>query len=179
MAMTNLMRPNRWFRPHLGDTARTRSADLVGTEDPFVRLQDDMNRLFDNFFGRSGWALDAPSVNGSRLMQPEIDIHEDDTTYHLAVELPGVERDDIDLSVDEDALIIRAHKEQRADDGDEGRVHRVERRFGRFERMLTLPSDADTDGISAELKNGVLEVSIPRLEDVETTRGRRIEIQGG
>jgi HSP20 family protein len=179
MAMTNLMRPTRWFRPGVSGQVSSGSSALVGTDDPFVRLQDDVNRVFDSFFGGSGWAVDSPLVNGSGLIQPEIDIFETDRAYHLAVELPGVERDDIDLSVDDDALIIRARKQRTSEDVKQDRYHRIERRFGRFERMLTLPADADGENISAELKNGVLEVSIPRLENVDTTGGRRIEIKGG
>lgn len=91
-----------------------------------------------------------------------------------------MDRDHVDLSIDDDALVISARKEREVKDENDNRFHRVERTFGRFERMLTLPADADADAdnISAELKNGVLEVTIPRRQDIESTRGRRIEING-
>jgi len=179
MAMTHLTTPTRWFRRSSSLPVSRQSA---GTSDldPFRRMHEEMNRLVDSFFGDSGWALDRPSVNGTRaLMQPQLDIFETDKAYKLAVELPGVERDDIDLSVDDDALIIRARKERKSEEVTDDQYHRVERSFGRYERMLTLPSDADTDSINAELRNGVLEVTIPRREDLQSASGRRIEIKGG
>jgi len=178
MAMTHLTTPTRWFR-RSSSVPVARGRDLSEYNDPFSRMHEEMNRLFDSFFGDAGWTMSQPSVDGSRaLLQPQLDIFETDREYKLSVELPGVDRDDIDLSVDDDALVIRARKERGSEDVREDQYHRVERSFGRYERMLTLPSDADGEKIGAELKNGVLEVTIPRRDDIESTRGRRIEIKG-
>ncbi|RFP70248.1 Hsp20/alpha crystallin family protein [Wenzhouxiangella sp. 15190] len=181
MAMTHLTTPTRWFRRSGAEpVSRMQSGSMTRDNDPLARMHEQMNQLFDNFFGDAGWSMDRPLVDGSNaLMQPQLDIFETDKEYRLSVELPGVERDDIDLSIDDDALVIRARKERRSEDVDEDRYHRVERSYGRFERMLTLPMDADTEKIGAELKNGVLEVTIPRRDDIETTSGRRIDIKGG
>lgn len=179
MAMTHLTSPTRWFRRSGSvPVSRMTSDTPLQSSDPFTRMHEEMNRLFDNFFGDAGWSLDRPVVNGSNaIMQPQLDIFETDKEYRLSVEVPGVDRDDIDLSIDEDALVIRARKERSSEDVKEDQYHRVERSYGRFERMLTLPTDADSDNIDAELKNGVLEVTIPRRQDVDTTGGRRIEIK--
>jgi HSP20 family protein len=181
MAMTHLTTPTRWLRPTTSRPASgLKSTGFGASADPIDRMRDDMNRLFENFFGGAGWSMDTPAIGSSpAVMQPELDIFESEKAYHLSVELPGVNRDDIDLSVDDDALIVRARKESVDKDVDDDQYHRVERRFGRFERMLALPADADGENVSAEFKNGVLEVTIPRLEDVESTRGRRIEIKDG
>lgn len=180
MAMTHLTTPTRWFRRSGSEpVSRMPTSSMTRENDPITRMHEQMNQLFDSFFGDAGWSMDRPLVDGSNaLMQPQLDIFESDKEYRLSVELPGVERDDIDLSVDDDALVIRARKERRSEDADKDRFHRVERSYGRYERMLTLPVDADTDKIGAELKNGVLEVTIPRRDDIETTSGKRIEIKG-
>lgn len=179
MAMTHLTTPGRWFRRSGTAPLAQPRRDFSGG-DPFSRMHEEMNRLFDSFFGDVGWSMDRPQVNGSNaLLYPQLDIFETDKAYKLSVELPGVERDDIDLSVDEDALVIRARKERCSEDVKNDQCHRVERSYGRYERMLSLPVDADTDHIGAELKNGVLEVTIPRRKDIETTSGRRIDIKGG
>lgn len=180
MALTQMI-PSRWFgretTPAVGSLS-PRSTVLRGSDDPFIRMHETMDRLFDSLFDSStGWSV-ARDGNGRMLslMTPELDIAETDKAYQLAVDLPGVNAEDIELSAEEDALVIRAERKEHKDE--EGvRFHRVERRTGRFERMLTLPGDADTDNISAEFKNGVLEITVPRLEDVSSTRGRRIEIK--
>lgn len=74
-------------------------------------------------------------------------------------------------------IAVAGYSGETDSEGDDNQFHRVERSFGRFERMLTLPADADTENIGAELKNGVLEVTIPRNQEIESTRGRRIEIK--
>lgn len=181
MAMTHLTTPTRWFRRSgMEPVSRMSTGAMTRDKDPLTRMHEQMNQLFDSFFGDAGWSMNRPMVDGSSaLMQPQLDIFETDKAYQLSVELPGVERDDIDLSVDDDALVIRARKERRSEDAKEDQYHRVERSYGRFERMLALPVDADTDKIGAELKNGVLEVTIPRRDDIETTSGKRIDIKGG
>ncbi|NBB94007.1 MAG: Hsp20 family protein [Gammaproteobacteria bacterium] len=179
--MTHLTTPSRWFRRSSSvPVSRLGSGSVKHEADPISRIHEQMDQLFDSFFGGAGWSMDRPLVDGSNpLLQPQLDIFETGNEYRLSVELPGVERDDIDLSVDEDALVIRARKDRRSEDVKDDQYHRIERIYGRYERMLTLPFDADTDNIGAELKNGVLEVTVPRRDDVETSRGRRIEIKGG
>jgi len=180
MALTQMI-PSRWFGREQNlpvSSLSPRSTSLLGSDDPFVRMHQTMDRLFDSLFDdATGWTV-ARNGNGRMLslMTPELDIAETDKAYQLAVDLPGVNSENIDLSTDDDALIIRAERTQHKED--EGvRFHRVERRTGRFERMLTLPADADTDNISAEFRNGVLEITVPRREDVASTRGRKIEIK--
>lgn len=182
MAMTHLTNPSRWFRRGRTPAVSNQSTEpAFEQEDPVLRMHDEMNRLVNRFFGDPEWGFTGSALsngNMAAVMQPQLDIFESDKDYRLSVELPGVDRDSIDLSVDEDALIISARKERKVTDSDTNQFHRVERRYGRFERMLTLPMDADGDNISAEFTNGVLEVVIPRRQDIETTRGRKVEVKG-
>lgn len=179
MALTQLI-PSGWLRrdrsPVVGNSLSTRPSSLLDSDDPFVRMSEAMDRLFDSVFDVSNGWVAQPGIRGSALLTPSLDIAETDKTYQLAVELPGVDVNDIQLATQDEALVIRAERKQVTEDNGT-RYHRVERRAGRFERMLTLPADADSENISAEFKNGVLEVTIPRRKDVESFGGRRIEIK--
>lgn len=180
MTLTSMV-PSQWLRrttPAVSSTP-ARSMSLVGSDDPFVRMHEAMDRLFDSVFNGSGnWSVDRSLADSgtAALVAPQLDIAETDSAYVLSVDLPGIDPDEIDLSAQDDALTIRAKRERKLEDGDERRFHRVERRFGRFERTLSLPLDADTDNIRAEFKHGVLEVTVPRRDDIESVGGRRIEI---
>lgn len=185
MALTEMI-PSQWLRrgDNPGMTGlTTRSTPLTRSDDPFVRMHETMDRLFDDFFNNTvGWSVGQQPMDQTgalSLLTPQVDISETDEAYKLLVDLPGVDSKDIELSADEESLTIRAEKQREASDSDDdgARLHRVERSFGRFERMLTLPVDADTENISAKYTNGVLEVSVPRRKDIEQTRGRRIEIE--
>jgi len=182
MALTQMV-PNRWMqriRSPLTGSFGSRSTGLATSDDPFVRLNETVDRLFDSLFDDAGWSVAREVGQGRSMLNlaaPELDIAETESAYQLAVDLPGVEPGNIELSADEDLLVLRAERqEHKQDDG--VRFHRIERRASRFERTLTLPGDADTDNISAEYNNGVLQINVPRLKDVASTRGRRIEING-
>jgi len=179
MALTQLI-PSGWFQhdrsPVISNRSLARPSSMLESDDPFLRVSEAMDRLFDSVFDASnGWTVQSGLRGGSQLI-PSLDIAETENAYQLAVELPGVNVDDIQLTTQDDTLLIRAERKQVNEDNGT-RYHRVERRAGRFERMLTLPADADADNISAEFKNGVLEVTVPRHKDVEALGGRRIEIR--
>lgn len=182
MALTGLT-PSRWFRnvsePTVTDPATT---PMRSGGDPLSRIHQEMDRMFDSFFGDgSGWSVMRPSGgrNGvGALLMPQLDIAENKDAYTISVELPGVDPENMELSADDESLTIRAEKQfRKTEDDDETRFHRMERSHGRFERMLALPADADSDNIGAEFRNGVLEITIPRRADVASTRGRRIEVR--
>ncbi len=162
--------PWNWFKREeqggSGELLPTRGGD-----DPFVRMHREMDRLFEDFFG----AFDKPADWHSGLvLRPNIDIAESKKAYRISVEVPGVDEQDIDLTLDGDALIISGEKRQESEDDEDG-YHRVERSYGSFRRVLTLPTDADPDGISAKFRNGVLKIEIPRTREGNGER-KRIEI---
>jgi len=187
MALTPMI-SNQWLRrgrtpTATGLTNRT-AGSLLGSDDPFVRMHESMDQLFDSLLngGTSNWSVDRAIGDQPGLLNmitPQLDIAEKDDAYELSVELPGVDPENVELSADEDMLTIRAEKQRTREgkDDENVRFHRVERSAGRFERSLSLPVDADTDNISARFKNGVLEVSVPRRSDIESARGRRIQIE--
>jgi HSP20 family protein len=133
-------------------------------------LQTDMNRLFDGFFGR-GAARNA----AERRWIPAMDLVETNDHLVLRADLPGLEREDIDLEVKDNVLTIAGERRAEHKENGEG-FHRVERSFGRFSRSLDLPAGIDADSVEAGFERGVLEVRIPKPEERKPTR---IEIGAG
>ncbi len=130
-------------------------------------LQRDMHRLFDN---RRQAAASGSESNGARF-SPAVDIHEDDTAYHLSVELPGVKSDAIEVTAERGTLSIRGKREVVHADKQNKRSERV---FGAFVREFSLPEAADLEKIEAKSQDGVLYLTVPKTAKVEP---RRIVVQ--
>ncbi|MGB8507783.1 MAG: Hsp20/alpha crystallin family protein [Pyrinomonadaceae bacterium] len=139
--------------------------------DPFRdlrSLQDEVNRLFSTSFSRSFG--DEGIARGA--WAPSVDIYENKDQIVLEAELPGMNRDDFDLTVENNVLTLRGERRfEKQDDSDN--YHRVERAYGTFSRSFTLPQTVSSEGASAEYKNGVLRVTLHKRAEV---KARRIEI---
>jgi HSP20 family protein len=127
-----------------------------------------LNRILDEAF--AGLSFPESSVVTSTLFAPT-DVSEDENALQITMELPGVNPDNVRLSLENNVLTIRGEKQQVFDENNE-RVHRSERVYGVFERTFVLPSTVDPDQIEARFENGVLVVRIPKAE-----RARPREIQ--
>ena len=106
---------------------------------------------------------------------PTVNTREADDAYYIEVDLPGVEKDDININVDDNTLTISGERKMKQEHKD-AEFYRVESVYGKFERSFSLPEDADTDNIEATHKNGVLEIKIPKVAKVEKTP-KKIEIK--
>jgi len=116
-----------------------------------ANLQDELDRLFESPL--TGWA-------------PALDVHEDKESFSIRVELPGMKREDIEVSLQDGALVISGErKEEKVTEGTE--VHRQERFYGRFSRALTLPSAVAGDKVKAQYKDGILTVTLPKAEEAK------------
>ena len=116
-----------------------------------ANLQDELDRLFESPL--TGWA-------------PALDVHEDKDSFSIRVELPGMRREDIEVSLQDGALVISGErKEEKVTEGTE--VHRQERFYGRFSRALTLPSAVAGDTVKAQYKDGILTVTLPKAEEAK------------
>src|SRR5262245_53565146 len=131
---------------------------------PFHSLQRDVDRMFEDF-GR-GWGLPSPrrwfgGLEDYGWNMSAVDVAEKDGVYEITAELPGVDENNIELSVANGVLTIRGEK---SDEKEEYRKeYRLsERRFGSFQRSFALPDDADADKIEATFRKGVLTVSLPK-----------------
>ena len=141
--------------------------------DPFRELrhlQDEMTRLFTGVrpasFDREEMA------HGS--WAPNVDIYEDTNRLILEAELPGMNRDDFEISVENNVITLSGERKfEKKTEGDN--YHRVERSYGSFTRSFTLPQTVTADGAEADFENGVLRVTLPKREE---TKARKIEISG-
>ncbi|MBF0172126.1 MAG: Hsp20/alpha crystallin family protein [Magnetococcales bacterium] len=136
--------------------------------DPFRQfrsLQSEINRLFDR---------DMDDSTGQMTAWPlRVDILEDENRIVIKADVPGMEQKDINIHVDNGRLNISG--ERRFDDETKKEnAYRVERAYGRFSRSFQLPSTTDADKISASYRNGVLEVTLPKLEEAKP---RSIQVQ--
>ena len=141
--------------------------------DPFRdlrSLQDEVNRLFSSnvsrVFGDEGIARGA--------WNPTVDIYENKDQIVIEAELPGMKREDFDLSFENNVITLRGERRFEKE-AESDNYHRVERSYGSFARSFTLPPSVSGEGISADYRNGVLRVTLPKREEI---KARRIEIQG-
>lgn len=132
-------------------------------------LQRQINRIFEQFDEElSGGSSE---LSGGSFA-PAMDVREDDDAYIVHLEVPGISRDDIELTIHDNTLVIRGSREQKQDKTG-GQFRRVERSYGSFARALTLPRPVDVNRIEADLQDGVLEVRLPKSENA---RPRQISI---
>ena len=118
-------------------------------------LQGDLNRAFDAFFGgRTGTGV-------TRRWIPAMDLVETDDHLVLKADLPGLDRDDVEIEVKDNVLNVSGERKTEHEDSSNG-YHRMERSYGRFSRSLSLPQGVDADQVQAEFDKGVLEVRIPK-----------------
>jgi HSP20 family protein len=133
--------------------------------DPFQELtsiHDRMNRLFGDVRRRGD---DDLLMSGAWV--PPVDIYENDKhELVLKAEIPGMKREDIQLTVDNNMLTLHGEKKVEQEVTEE-RSHRVERTYGAFSRTFSLPSTVDAGKVSAEYKNGVLTVKLPLREEAK------------
>jgi HSP20 family protein len=135
-------------------------------------FQSDMNRLFDSFFGnREG----AAARQETRRWVPPMDLVETEDHLVLRADLPGVDRDDIEIEVKDGILTVSGERKAQHEEKREG-YHRVERSFGRFSRSLELPKGVEAESVAASFEDGVLEVRMPKPAERKPTR---IEIDSG
>jgi HSP20 family protein len=133
-------------------------------------LRNEMDRLIDRFF-------ESPFESAGTLATwaPPLEITEDESNIVISAELPGVEPDEIDVTVSGNQLTISGEKTDTHEERREG-VYRSERRYGMFRRTIELPDGVDSSRISAEHNNGVLRLRIPRTE---AAHPKRIPVNAG
>ena len=141
--------------------------------DPFreIRnLQEEVNRLFTASAGTGMNREDM--MNGAWV--PKVDIFENKESLVLEAELPGMNRDDFDLSFENNVLTLRGERKFE-NKTDKDNYHRIERAYGSFTRSFTLPQTVTAEGATAEFQNGMLFVTLPKREE---TKARTIVITG-
>ena len=150
-----------WF-PTWGD----RSRDV----EHFRGFKTQIDSLFEDWFGRT--------MGG--VLAPRVDVVEDERAVTLTAELPGVSESDVEVALTGDQLTIRGEKRSEHEEKkeQEGRViHRTERSYGAFQRQLTIPYHVDPEQVSAQFRDGVLTITLPKPPDaIAQKEGRKIQI---
>ena len=186
MALRTLS-PWNWFRKEQEQQNNTNPAPArrrgdvthpARAGDPITALHDQMQTLFDDVtrqFGMPQWqGLGDELPRG--FLRPSVDIGENDSNYTLTIEVPGVNKDDVKVEVENDALVVRGEKRQEKDDSSDN-YHVVERQYGSFQRVLDLPADADTEDVKASFNDGVLTINVARRPEKARSGARQIEVQ--
>jgi HSP20 family protein len=133
--------------------------------DRLASLRDEMDRLFDFTYPSrdtglfSGWS-------------PTLDLYDDKDAFVLSVELPGMKKEDIDISLQEGVLTVSGERRHEKENK-EGQTFRSERYFGKFQRSVSLPTMVDAAKVKASYKDGILTVQLPKSEEAKP---RQIEV---
>lgn len=138
--------------------------------DAFQNLRR-LNSFLDEAIG--GFPFGSESGTLTAAWTPAVDVFEDKDAVKIVAELPGVKAEDVKISLESQTLTLRGEKRQVAEEKTE-RVHRYERTYGAFERTFALPGTVDADRIEASYADGLLTVTLPK---VERARPRQIEIR--
>ena len=146
--------------------------------DPFQDLrsaQDEMAQMSPMLAHALGLQGQPQGSGTATAWAPALDISERKDAYLVTVELPGVEADDLDITLEDGLLTIQGERHF-AHDSSEQQFHRVERRYGAFRRSITLPAQVQAEQIEASFDNGVLQIVVPKMEEAKP---KRIQVRPG
>ncbi|HET7806470.1 MAG TPA: Hsp20/alpha crystallin family protein [Pseudolabrys sp.] len=143
--------------------------DRSAAASPFVSLQREIDRLFDDF--TRGFPAFAGS--GASALMPSMDVSETDKDIEITAELPGLEEKDVQINLSDNLLTIRGEKKAEKEQKDKN-FRLVERSYGSFERTLELPDGVNPDAIKANIAKGVLKVTIPKPAPAQA---KKIEVK--
>jgi len=151
MKLTRYQRPELWNWPSLGQ---------INT------LRDEINRLFESPFDQSG-------SGAFNSWAPALDVYEDKSNLVVRAELPGLKKEEIEVSLRDNAITISGERRQEKK-SEESETSRQERYYGRFTRSLVLPKQVDAAKVAAKYVDGVLTVTLPKAEEA---KARQIEVR--
>jgi len=130
-------------------------------------IQREMNRLFDTV------ARSDEAASGLSMWTPAVDIAEQDEEYLVRMELPGVRKEDVRITIENNVLTIRGEKKQESTFSEDS-YRRIERSYGSFQRSFTLPVAVKSDKVDATTQDGVLMIRVPKAEEA---RPKQIEVK--
>lgn len=132
---------------------------------PIERMRERMDRMFDDFFRDPfpGFDLDWPRPLSTGSISPSVDIEDKGKELKVSAELPGMDQNDVEVSLTDDALSIRGEKKAEETEEHDG-YYVSERSYGSFSRVIPLPVEVESDKVKAKFKKGVLTVRLPKSE---------------
>ena len=154
MTKSETKTPRRWFE-----------------RGPLASLRDEVEDVFENFFGAS----DMSRFEDGNI--PSVDVSETDDAIEVKTDLPGIKSEDIDIEIRNDYLTVSGETTEvrKTKEGNGRKYHRIERHTGSFSRSVRLPCHVQEDSVKAELKDGVLAITLPKAEQEKT---KKIAIKG-
>ncbi len=145
-------------------------------QDIFKELQSLRKRLKGMLRERLDFNLRGKDFfSGTKFFEPDIDIKEEDTHYLIVVDLPGMDKDKINVEIKDRALRISGERQTFAKENKDN-FFKQERSYGHFLRLIPLPPDINEEDVSAEYKNGVLSIKIGNVDTAKTIKGKRVEV---
>ena len=137
-----------------------KNRDIYDPWSDFKSLQNEINDLFnvDRFQGYTGLF--------DRNFSPSIDVVETENDYSIICELPGIDQKDIDLSIASNVLTLKGSKKEEKEDR-KGKYYRKESWSGNFQRTLPLPLAVNSEKVTADLKDGILKITLPKMEEAK------------
>ena len=144
--------------------------NLIYPEERYLRSDyfDNFGDLFNGFFRTP---LTHRSVRKARI--PAVDVAETDTAYQVKAELPGIRKEDLDVTVDDGVLTIKAEHNDNQEQTENGQLIRQERSYETFVRSLRLGANVDEETITAEYRDGMLHITLPKAKEVQP---RKVEV---
>jgi HSP20 family protein len=138
---------------------------------------NDMNRLFDGFFGRGAFgSLAAFAGEAWGTFYPQVDIEESDKEIIVSAELPGIDRRDIDITVSRNVLTIRGEKRDERENTRKNYTY-TERSYGSFERSVALPTTVKGEKAQAKFDKGVLTITLPKTAPSKSPRRIAVKVR--
>ncbi len=167
--------PWNWFKKEEEQQTTMVPVQRSGQVRPVSALDqfhEEIDRMFDSFFRglglpSTGFGRELTPLVQGQWLKPTLDIAAGEKEYTVSVELPGVDEKDIQLELSDDTLVIKGEKKHEKEEKEKN-YYRMERSYGSFQRVLSLPEDAEQEGIDAVYKQGVLTITIPRKARAET-----------
>jgi HSP20 family protein len=149
-----------------------------------MQLSNEMDRMMDSFFGRGRFPRPSELLGGggpgsrfsqqTQLWSPQIDVKQRGNELEICADLPGIRKEDVNIEVSGDYIALSGERREGRSEDDQG-FKRTERSYGSFCRAIPLPEGAQTENVRAQMRDGVLTVTVPVQEQQQNRR--RIEIQ--
>jgi HSP20 family protein len=151
---------------------KTKEIREINPRGPFsglTRVEQEMERLFEDFWGRpwsafGGWPQ--RRLRELEFRKPAIEISEEKDAVVIKAEIPGLKKEDLEVNLSDDILTIRGEKKQEAEKKEKGYYY-SERSYGSFSRSIQLPTDVQAEKVDASFKDGVLEIRLPKTEEAK------------
>ena len=151
--------------------SKRKLSPLMEEGNPFTALQRQMNTLLEDFMSGTGFE---PVF--SRSFAPRVNVSEDNEKIYISAEIPGLNQNDVELTLTREALTLRGEKKEEFEEREGRHRYHIERTFGSFQRVIPLNAEVDEDKVDAVFKDGVLSVTLTKTAEAQR-KSKKIPIR--